>query len=113
MYNLMSLAEFAARPWLQWPSSSAGGDIRRGRRWASWSSCSRHSSPTLSALLTEDRLPAWRAWARWRVINSRSPYLSNAFVEENFRFYGTVLIGYPGASRAVEARRRPGRGLAR
>jgi putative endopeptidase len=29
------------------------------------------------------------------VINSLSPYLSDAFVEENFRFYGTVLMGTP------------------
>ena len=49
----------------------------------------------VSALLTAERLPAWRAWARWRVINSLAPYLSSAFVDENFRFYGTVLSGTP------------------
>ena len=49
----------------------------------------------VSALLTEDRLPAWQAWARWRVISSLSPYLSSAFVDENFRFYGTVADREP------------------
>ena len=60
----------------------------------------------VSNLLTEDRLPAWRAWARWKVISSLSPYLSSAFVDENFRFYGTVLSGTP------ELRERWKRGVA-
>ncbi|GAA1843266.1 M13 family metallopeptidase [Microlunatus capsulatus] len=51
--------------------------------------------PEVAALLTEDRLPAWRAWARWKLISSMSPYLSSAFVDERFRFYGTVLSGTP------------------
>jgi putative endopeptidase len=40
------------------------------------------------------------------VISSLSPYLSSAFVEENFRFYGTVLSGTP------ELRERWKRGVA-
>ena len=67
----------------------------------------------VSALLTEDRLPAWRAWATWRVINSLSPYLSSAFVEENFRFYGTVLSGTPELRERWKRGCRAGRGLAR
>src|SRR4030095_12244245 len=59
-----------------------------------------------SNLLTGAGLPAWQAWARWKVISSLSPYLSSAFVEENFRFYGTVLSGTP------ELRERWKRGVA-
>ena len=51
-------------------------------------------------------MPAWRSWARWKVISSLSPYLSGAFVEENFHFYGTVLMGTP------ELRERWKRGVA-
>jgi putative endopeptidase len=51
--------------------------------------------PEVAALLTEERLPAWRAWARWNLVSSLSPYLSSAFVDERFRFYGTVLSGTP------------------
>ncbi|MDX6251497.1 MAG: putative endopeptidase, partial [Kribbellaceae bacterium] len=49
----------------------------------------------VAGLLTEDRLPVWKVWAKWRLISSLSPYLSKAFVDERFRFYGTVLFGTP------------------
>ncbi len=49
----------------------------------------------LGALLTEDRLPAWRDWLAWQVIRSNAAYLSNDFVEANFDFYGRTLTGTP------------------
>ncbi|RXZ73304.1 M13 family metallopeptidase [Agromyces albus] len=49
----------------------------------------------LSALLTEDRLSAWRDWLAWQVIRSSAAYLSNDFVEANFDFYGRTLTGTP------------------
>ncbi|MBT2497895.1 peptidase M13 [Agromyces sp. ISL-38] len=49
----------------------------------------------LSALLTDDRLPAWRDWLTWQVIRSSAAYLSNDFVEANFDFYGRTLTGTP------------------
>jgi putative endopeptidase len=95
MYNLMSLDEFTAScPGLQWREFLAGGDIAESTM-GELVAMQPSFFTEVSALLTEDRLPAWRAWARWKVINSLSPYLSNAFVEENFRFYGTVLMGTP------------------
>ena len=42
-----------------------------------------------------------------------APYLSSAFVDENFAFYGTVVRGMPGQSAALEARRRARRPLPR
>jgi len=95
MYNLMSLDEFTAScPGLQWREFLTGGDIAESTM-GELVVMQPSFFTEVSALLTEDRLPAWRAWARWKVINSLSPYLSNAFVEENFRFYGTVLMGTP------------------
>ena len=106
MYNLMSLDEFAAScPGLHWREFLAGGDIAESTM-GELVAMQPSFFTEVSALLTEDRLPAWRAWARWKVINSLSPYLSNAFVEENFRFYGTVLMGTP------ELRERWKRGVA-
>ncbi|WP_067834816.1 M13 family metallopeptidase [Nocardia lijiangensis] len=35
----------------------------------------------------------WRAWAAWRVLRSRAPYLTDEIVEENFDFYGRTLTG--------------------
>lgn len=49
----------------------------------------------LDELLTRDELEAWKSWARWHVVSSRAAYLSEAFVAENFAFYGTVLSGTP------------------
>jgi putative endopeptidase len=106
MYNLMSLDDFIAScPGLHWREFLAGGDIpesKMGKLVAMQPSF----FADVSGLLTDDRLPAWRAWTRWKVINSLSPYLSSAFVDENFRFYGTVLSGTP------ELRERWKRGVA-
>ncbi len=50
---------------------------------------------TLAAQLVEDRLAAWRDWLAWRVVRAASPYLSAAFVEAHFDFYGRTLTGQP------------------
>ncbi len=47
----------------------------------------------LADLLVEDELPAWREWLRWNVVHSAAPYLSSAFVDANFEFYGRTLSG--------------------
>jgi putative endopeptidase len=40
-------------------------------------------------------LATWKDYLRLRVIDSYSPYLSAAFVNENFDFYGRTLTGTP------------------
>ncbi|HEU5421378.1 MAG TPA: M13-type metalloendopeptidase [Streptosporangiaceae bacterium] len=52
-------------------------------------------SAGLAALLTDEHLPAWRDWLCWQVIHSAAGYLSEAFVQENFDFYGRILSGTP------------------
>ena len=47
----------------------------------------------LAELLVEEELPAWRDWMRWQVVHSGAPYLSSAFVDANFEFYGRTLSG--------------------
>jgi putative endopeptidase len=49
----------------------------------------------LASLLTEEHVPAWRDWLCWRVIHSAAGYLSEAFVRQNFDFYGRTLTGTP------------------
>ena len=49
----------------------------------------------LSKLLAAFDLPKWRSWLSWHVLSGASPYLSAAFVNENFNFYGTTLSGIP------------------
>ncbi|MDF0532554.1 peptidase M13 [Tsukamurella sp. 8F] len=46
-------------------------------------------------LMQHRPLDEWKAWATWRVVSARSPYLSEAFVAQRFSFYGTTLTGAP------------------
>ena len=49
----------------------------------------------LAKLVTAEQLPAWRSWARWHATHALSAYLSAAFVDERFDFYGRTLQGTP------------------
>jgi putative endopeptidase len=49
----------------------------------------------LPALITAERLEAWKDWMSWQVIRSNAGYLSSAFVDANFDFYGKTLTGTP------------------
>ncbi|MFT3969014.1 MAG: M13-type metalloendopeptidase [Micropruina sp.] len=46
-------------------------------------------------LLGSERLPDWRAWARFQLLSALSPYLPEVFVQARFGFYGTTLNGIP------------------
>jgi putative endopeptidase len=48
-----------------------------------------------SALVDSESLAAWQEWLALRVLNAAAPYLSSAFVDANFDFYGTTLSGTP------------------
>jgi putative endopeptidase len=52
-------------------------------------------STGLVSLLTDEHLPAWRDWLCWRVIHTAAGYLPEAFVQEDFGFYGRTLSGTP------------------
>jgi len=47
----------------------------------------------LSDELAAAELDDWKTWLRWKVVHASAPYLSEAFVEENFAFYGRTLSG--------------------
>ena len=47
----------------------------------------------LSEILAATPLDAWKAYFTWQTIRANAPYLSKAFVDENFAFYGTTLSG--------------------
>lgn len=49
----------------------------------------------LGVLLASFDLDAWRAWLKWHIISAGAPYMSDAFVGENFNFYGKTLSGTP------------------
>ena len=52
-------------------------------------------STGLASLLTDEQVPAWRDWLCWQVIHGAAGYLSEAFVQEDFDFYGRTLTGTP------------------
>jgi len=52
-------------------------------------------SAGLATLLTDEHVPAWRDWLCWQVIHGAAGYLSDAFVQEDFDFYGRELSGTP------------------
>ena len=47
----------------------------------------------LNELLVDDDLASWADWLRWQVVHAAAPYLSTAFVDANFEFYGRTLSG--------------------
>ncbi|MFM9435754.1 putative endopeptidase [Janthinobacterium sp. CG_23.3] len=46
-----------------------------------------------NAVLETTPLAVWKAYFQWHLLHSTAPYLSKAFVDENFAFYGTALTG--------------------
>ena len=94
-YNLRSreqLEELApALPWSTWLAAIGGSDevlaevvVRQPSYFAA-----------LSEELQEADLDGWKTWLRWKVVHAAAPYLSGAFVAENFDFYGRTLSGVP------------------
>jgi predicted metalloendopeptidase len=48
-----------------------------------------------STMMAKAPLPTLKAYFRWQLLHSYAPYLTQAFVDENFAFYGTALNGTP------------------
>ncbi|QIS07034.1 peptidase M13 [Nocardia brasiliensis] len=61
---------------------------------------------TFAQVWSAESVADWQAWAAWRVLRARAPYLTDALVAENFAFYGRTLTG------AEEIRDRWKRGVA-
>ncbi|RCK69832.1 peptidase M13 [Desertihabitans brevis] len=94
MYNPRTIADFAAA------SPALGlvelfGEVGVPASATDVIDCQPSFFTEVAALVTEERLDSWLAWARWKVVTGRSPYLSSDFVDERFGFYGTVLSGTP------------------
>ena len=47
----------------------------------------------VNEMLKDVPLNEWKAYLRWRIVSGAAPALSSAFVNENFRFNGTILTG--------------------
>ena len=49
----------------------------------------------IASVFNEANVESVRLWLQWQLINSMAPYLSSAFVNDRFAFYGTKLTGQP------------------
>jgi predicted metalloendopeptidase len=49
----------------------------------------------MAGILKNTPIPVWKAYFRWQALHAAAPYLSKAFVDENFAFVGTALYGIP------------------
>lgn len=47
----------------------------------------------LNALINSISIAEWKVFLKWNLIQSAAPYLSSKFVNESFKFQGTVLAG--------------------
>ncbi len=47
----------------------------------------------VSAMMTDVPVADWKTYLRWHVVDAASPWLSSAFVTENFHFRGEVMTG--------------------
>jgi putative endopeptidase len=48
---------------------------------------------TMNKLIDEQNLDAWKTYLRWRALHGAATWLSDAFLQENFKFYGVTLTG--------------------
>lgn len=47
----------------------------------------------MNTLIQEQDMDAWKSYLRWNVVHAAAPFLSTAFVDANFDFYGKTLLG--------------------
>ncbi|MGZ4681032.1 MAG: M13 family metallopeptidase [Acidimicrobiales bacterium] len=92
-YNLTAFDDLqAAAPafdWPAWVAALGGSEQQFGEVLV------RQPSylPVLSEALGEVPLDDWKAWLTFHLASSSAPYLSSAFVDENFAFYSRTLAG--------------------
>jgi predicted metalloendopeptidase len=48
-----------------------------------------------AAAMQTTSLPVWKAYLRWHLVAQYAPFLTKAYVDERFAFYGTAFYGVP------------------
>ena len=95
MYHLQTWEQFTDEvASLDWDAFLTGADLPASAV-KEVVNCQRTFPGEVVRLVTADRLPEWRSWARWQVVNSMSPWLSTDFVAADFDFYRHELLGVP------------------
>ena len=47
----------------------------------------------MNTLIQDQDMSAWKSYLRWNVVHAAAPFLSSAFVDASFDFYGKTLVG--------------------
>ncbi|MEJ7599658.1 MAG: M13 family metallopeptidase N-terminal domain-containing protein, partial [Kofleriaceae bacterium] len=85
--------ELAKRaPGLDWGAYLAGAGLDKVDTFVVWQPA---TFTKVSGLVARQPLATWKDYLAFRTIESAAPFLSKAFVDENFAFYGTTLSGIP------------------
>ncbi|WP_374760483.1 M13 family metallopeptidase [Nocardia cyriacigeorgica] len=97
-YNLRTFAELAEQhpefDWQAWGSALSENVAKdAGELFAELVVRQPEYLGVFARAWEQESLPDWRAWAMWRVLRARAPYLTDALVDENFDFYGRTLTG--------------------
>jgi predicted metalloendopeptidase len=93
-YNKVELVNLALlTPGYDWQSYLAAADLDGRVDYVIVSQPSYLAA--LGKILGETELCVWQAYFRSQLLAAFAPYLSRAFVDEHFAFYGTVLNGIP------------------
>ena len=85
--------EFATKaPGLDWPAVFDAAGLKDVAEFIVW-----HPKAVtgLSALTASQPIDAWKDWLAYHAIEHSSPFLSKAFVDERFNFFGKTLNGIP------------------
>jgi putative endopeptidase len=82
----------ANAPGLDWPALLEAAGLKDAETFIVW-----HPAAVtgLAALVAKAPLDAWKDWLRFHAVNQVTGFLSKAFVDEGFAFYGKLLNGTP------------------
>ena len=93
LYNPTTVAELTtAAPgfdWAGWARAAGLGDA------AMLVAMNNTAFPGMASVFAETPVETLQSWQAFHVIDQASPYLSQAFVDNRFDFYGKVLQGQP------------------
>ena len=91
-YNKMSVAELGAlAPGYDWNAALAAAGVGNKLDYVIVAQPSYLSG--LNAVLAKTDLATLQSYFEWQLLREYAPYLSKAFVDANFAFYGTALNG--------------------
>jgi putative endopeptidase len=89
--NRWTRADFSSKaPGLDWPAFFNAAGLAGQRSVMVWQP---RGVTGIAALAGSEPLDVWKGYLLFHAVDRASPLLPKAFVDENFRFYGTALSG--------------------